>query len=222
VSSRLLVFAILFAGAGAVLAQQADFRRIEEGRRLFEKSCTACHGQNARGGRGPDLTGKLSRGALESEIVQNIIGGIPGTQMPAFPMAVEDARAIVAYLWSLRAGGPDLPVTGSAANGQRLFFGQAGCSRCHMYRGQGGRLGPDLTGIGEAKTVRELQRTISEPHRELTRGFETIEVRLRDGRELRGVRKNEDTFSLQMMDEKEKLHLLLKKDVAGIRLTGNR
>ena len=211
--------AFLAAIAGLASAQQPD-AAAERGRQLFEKACTACHGQNANGGRGPNLTGKLNRGALESEIVQNIVAGIPGTQMPAFPMPLENARSIVAYLRSLKEGGPDLSVTGDPAAGQQLFFGTARCSKCHMYRGQGGRLGPDLSRTGEARTVRELQRILAQPHQEQVRGFETVEVRLRDGRQLRGIRKNEDTFSLQMMDENEKLQLLLKKDVANVRLTG--
>ena len=66
----------------------------------------------------------------------------------------------------------------------------------------------------------ELQRAIADPHKELVHGYETVEVRFRDGQQLRGVRKNEDTFSLQMIDEKEKLHLLLKKDLAQVRLSG--
>jgi alcohol dehydrogenase (cytochrome c) len=211
---------LLLAGCGVAFAQHPAPQSVDDGRRLFAQSCAGCHGQNAKGGRGPDLTSKLHRGVLESEIMQNITSGIPGTQMPAFPMPEENARAIVAYLWSLRVGGPDLPVTGDAAAGKQLFFGEAGCSHCHMYRGQGGRIGPDLSQIGEAKTVRELQRALTEPHRELVSGFETVEVRLGDGRQLRGVRKNEDTFSLQMMDDHEKLHLLLKKDVATVKLTG--
>ena len=219
-SYRFLALGLLFAAAPAALAQPVDSQRVSEGQRLFERSCTACHGQNAQGGRGPDLTGKLHRGSLESEIVDNIINGIAGTQMPPFPMPAENARAIVAYLRSLQTGGPDLAVTGDASAGQQLFFGAAGCGRCHMYRGQGGRLGPDLSRIGEAQTVRELQAAISRPHKELARGFETIEVRMKDGSQLRGVRKNEDTFSLQVMDEQEKLRLLLKKDVASFRLTG--
>jgi PQQ-dependent dehydrogenase (methanol/ethanol family) len=219
-SLRFLVIALMLGAAAAALAQPADSQRIQEGGRLFARSCTACHGQNAKGGRGPDLTGKLNRGSLESEIVDNITNGIPGTQMPAFPMPVESARAIVAYLRSLSAGGPDLAVTGDASAGQQLFFGADGCSRCHAYRGQGGRLGPDLSRIGEARTVRELQAAISQPHKDLVRGFETIEVRMKNGAEIRGVRKNEDTFSLQVMDEQENLRLLLKKDIASFRLTG--
>ena len=211
---------VLLAIAPLALAQTADVSQLAEGQRLFESSCTACHGQNAKGGRGPDLTGRLRRGSLESEMADNIVGGIAGTQMPAFPMPQQNARAIVGYLRSLRAGGPDLAVTGNAASGQQLFFSSAGCSRCHMYQGQGGRLGPNLSRIGEARTARELQGAVARPHRELLRGFETVEVRLRNGSQVRGVIKNQDTFSLQVMDESEKLHLLLKKDAANIRLTG--
>jgi PQQ-dependent dehydrogenase (methanol/ethanol family) len=217
---RLPLFGLLIASIPLALAQSPRAAEIADGRRLFEASCTACHGQNAKGGRGPDLTGKLDHGSLESEMIDNIISGIPGTQMAAFPMKVENARAIVAYLRSLRTEGPDLTVTGNAASGQQLFFGAAGCSRCHMYQGQGGRLGPDLSRIREARGARELQQAISQPHRDLVRGFETVEVHLRNGSEIRGVRKNEDTFSLQVMDESEKLHLLAKKDVASVRLTG--
>ena len=217
-SRRFLIPALLVVLAGLASAQEPH--AADQGRQLFEKACTACHGQNAKGGRGPNLTGKLNRGALESEIVQNIVAGIPGTQMPAFPMPLENARSIVAYLRSLKEGGPDIPVTGDAAAGQQLFFGTARCGKGHMYRGQGGRLGPDLSRTGEARTVRELQRILSQPHQEQVQGFETVEVRLRGGRQLRGIRKNEDTFSLQMMDENEKLRLLLKKDVVNLRLTG--
>ena len=209
--------ALLVVATTPAIAQHVDPDRTAQGRRLFEKACTTCHGQNAKGGRGPDLTGRFHRGALESEIVQNIIGGVAGTEMPAFPMPEEEARSIVAYLKSLNAAGPDLPVTGNAVNGQRLFFGEAGCVRCHMYRGGGGRLGPDLSRAGEAKSVRELRAAITQPHKDLVHGFETVEIMPRGGGAIRGLRKNEDTFSIQVMDENEKLHMLLKKDLAEVR-----
>src|SRR5258707_10804685 len=110
---------LFFANIG--LAQTPD-ARIAEGQRLFETNCTACHGLNAKGGRGPNLTGRLRHGSLESEMADNITAGIAGTQMPAFPMPAENARAIVAYLRSLSTGGPDLPIAGNAANGQQVFF----------------------------------------------------------------------------------------------------
>ena len=44
-------------------------------------------------------------------------------------------------------------------------------------------------------------------------GYEPVTVLLRDGRRIPGVRKNEDTFSIQLMDVNEELHLLLKSDL---------
>src|SRR5581483_2829404 len=170
---RLFTFAALALLSFALPAQgqHATPDRIAQGRKLFEQNCTACHGQNAKGGRGSDLTGRLQHGATENEIVDNITHGIAGTEMPGFPLSPEDARAIAAYLRSLRASASDLPITGDAVRGEADFFGAAGCSGCHMYGGRGGRLGPDLSQERDARTVRELTGAISQPHKQLARGF---------------------------------------------------
>ena len=89
----------------------------------------------AKGGCGPDLTtGRWKWGPTDAAILQNILTGIPGTQMPAFPMPEEDGRAIVAWLRSLRSAGPDEQVTEDP-----------NASRCHMFGAEGGRLGPNLS-----------------------------------------------------------------------------
>ena len=215
---RLFIFAIpaLMGFALPLPGQHATPDRIAQGRKLFEQNCTACHGQNATGGRGSDLTGRLQHGATENEIVDNITHGIAGTEMPGFPLSPDDARAIAAFLRSLRTNASDLPITGDATRGQTAFFGAAGCSGCHMYDGRGGRLGPDLSKEHDARTVRELTEAISQPHKQLARGFESVEVTLRNGAQIRGVRKNEDTFSIQMMDQQEHLRLLLKRDITRL------
>ncbi len=194
--------------------------RVELGHKLFQKNCSACHGSEAKGGRGPDLTtGRWKSGSADADILRNILTGIPGTQMPAFPMPEDEARAIVVWLRSLRSAGPEEQVTGDPRAGRELFFGSAGCSHCHMFGGQGGRLGPNLSRIGEEKHVAELKEAILNPDATLREGYQTAEVRTADGGVIRGVVKNEDTFSLQMMDGHEKLHMFSKaglKDVARI------
>jgi PQQ-dependent dehydrogenase (methanol/ethanol family) len=190
----------------------------ESGRKLFQKSCSACHGDNAQGGaRGPNLTGELRHGASDEEILHNILNGIPGTGMPPFPMPDEEARAIVAYLGSLRKGPLEEQVKGDPQAGAKLFRGSAQCSRCHMFGGRGGRLGPDLTSIRDEKKIAELHQAIVDPDESLRPNFEPLELTFNTGAKLRGVRKNEDTFSVQVMDEQERLHLLLKKDLRAIR-----
>src|SRR5947209_2120802 len=91
-----------------LIAQRSANSDIAAGQKLFQKSCTACHGENAKGGRGPDLTtGQWRWGGSNAAILQNILSGIPGTQMPAFPMAAGDGELIVAYLRSLKSNAPE-------------------------------------------------------------------------------------------------------------------
>lgn len=193
--------------------------RIDAGHKLFQKTCAACHGTEAKGGRGSDLTtGRWKWGSSDADILRNILTGIAGTQMSAFAMPEDEGRAIVAWLRSLRSG-PEEQVTGDSRAGRALFFGDAGCSRCHMFGGQGGRLGPNLSRIGEEKHVAELKEAIKNPDQSLREGYETAEVRTAEGAVVRGVVKNEDTFSLQMMEEREKLHLLSKSTVKELTRT---
>src|SRR4029077_12227329 len=112
---------VSFFAASFLLAQQAT--DISGGQKLFQKSCTSCHGENAKGGRGSDLTtGQWRWGGSDQAILRNILSGIPGTQMPAFPMAGSDGEAIVAYLHSLHINAPEEKLRGDPAAGRSLFF----------------------------------------------------------------------------------------------------
>src|SRR6266849_4670809 len=211
-SSALLLFVSI-----SILAAQGP-EDVASGRELFQKFCTACHGGNAKGGRGPDLTsGRWRSGGSDADILRNILAGIPNTEMPAFPMRAREGEQIVAYLRSLGGTAPAETPKGDPVAGRALFFGSAGCGRCHMFGGQGGRLGPDLgLPMGGGRRPVNVREAILNPDESLRRNYETVEVRLSNGRLLRGVLKNEDTFSLQIMDEKEQLHMLLKSDVKQI------
>src|SRR5262249_18066737 len=90
------------------------------------------------------------------------------------------------------------------------------CSRCHMFGGRGGRLGPDLTSARDGENFTELRHAITNPDRTLLPNFGSVELTFKTGGKLRGIRKNEDTFSIQVMDEQERLHLLLKKALSAV------
>ncbi len=187
------------------------------GQLLFQKFCTACHGGNAKGGRGPDLTsGQWRWGSSNAEIVRNIMRGIPGTEMPGFPVSQAEGEQIVTYLFSLGRAVPKEALRGDPVAGRTLFFGSAGCSRCHMFGGLGGRIGPDLSAPAEGRRPVNLRQAILNPDQARRRGYEGIEVQLTDGRVFRGVAKSEDTFSIQMMDEAEHLQMLWKRDITRI------
>ena len=209
--------ALLAVSAAAVSPIWADELQIERGRELFAEKCAACHGENAKGGRGSDITtGQWRWGGSDTELKLNIRQGIPGTQMPPTEMSEEAALDIIAFLRTLSEEEQE-PVTGDPSKGREIFFGAGGCTGCHFFGGHGGRLGPDLTNIRDEKKLSELRKAITDPSESLRPGFETIEVEFPDGRIVEGSRRNEDTFSVQFMDRQERLHMLLKKDAVRVR-----
>ena len=211
---------LFIVGSLCLPAQSPHENAVEKGGNLFNKACTACHGARAQGGRAANLAkGEWHFGGTDEAIAGNIANGIQGTQMPAFPMADADVKAVVAYLRSLEGANKDEAITGDAAAGSALFFGGAACAKCHMFQGRGGRLGPDLSRIGDEKKLAAIREAIQNPSATLRQGFRTIEATFKDGRKVTGVAKNEDAFSLQMIDTAEKLHLLNKSQLKQVRQT---
>jgi len=203
---------------------------IKEGASLFRGNCSPCHGLNARGGgRGPDLTsGMWVHGSTDAAIFQTINQGVPGTEMPANTFEDSETWALVSYLRSV-GGGKHPPVAGDRARGEQIFFGKGGCVQCHIVMGRGGHLGPELTRVGAARSVAYLTDSIREPDKELSLGmtdpnnhyvipmeYETVTVMTHDGGRIVGIAKNEDAFSIQLISQDDKMHLLVKKDLDKI------
>jgi cytochrome c oxidase cbb3-type subunit 3 len=212
-----------------------DRRAAKAGEFEFRINCALCHGLSARGGgRGPDLTRAHKRhGDSDSDLFRNISQGIPGTAMPAngtngqgVGMTDKEIWQIITYLRSIQVKAP-LKNLGNAAHGKQLFYGDANCSTCHMVEGKGGRVGPDLTSVGVSRTVESLVESVrkpsqrlawglTEPTKEFAQRYETVTVVTPDGEEIKGVTLNEDSFSLQLMDTAERIHLLEKDKLRSI------
>lgn len=79
-----------------------------------------------------------------------------------------------------------------------------------MVGDRGGRLGPALSRIGASRSAAALEREIRRPGEVIPVGFETITVTLPDGTRVRGLRKNEDTFSVQVMTPTEDVRSFAK------------
>jgi alcohol dehydrogenase (cytochrome c) len=67
----------------------------------------------------------------------------------------------------------------------------------------------------------QVRKVITNPNETLKGKSQSVLIKLRNGSEITGVRKNEDTFFIQIMDQREKLHLLSKKDLQGVSLAPN-
>lgn len=209
----LFLFALLTAPAAFAQSHDANAAALAEGQKVFASNCSACHGWDAKGARGPDLTsGTWRHGSTAAQIAKNIHDGIPGTGMPAFPLKDNQPRLIADWLIS-QVRGVDEKATGDPVAGKSLFYGSGGCSGCHAIQGSGSGFAPDLTGIGDQRSVRDLTGQITVPGERPRGGNRGAEVTTHDGRKIRGLIVVDNTYSLFLRDRAEKLHLLAKADI---------
>ena len=187
---------------------------VEAGRTAFQSRCASCHGFDGTGNRGPDLTaGVFRHGSSDRALFLNVLNGIPNTGMPSVRLSDKEMWQIVAYVRSLsRAGGP---VEGDPVAGQQLYA-RAACGRCHWIDGTGGRLGPDLTAVGWRRSATYLRTSLIEPDHDIDAAYRQVTVRPRGGDVVRGVLRNEDVFSIQLLDSQERLRSFAKADLDRI------
>ena len=211
ISGTLVVAPLLAQAPPGARSQQrtqnpfdGDAAALRVGTQIFRGRCAGCHGLGGRGYIGPDLA---QTEKTDAELFQVIQRGIPGTEMPGYPAdAPEDydfeTWQLVTFVRSLATTAKAAPIElkGDAANGSRLFWGSAGCGTCHSIAGQGGRLGPELTRGFPAGARDVMIREIRRPNEVIRTGYATVTIVNRDGTRIRGILKNEDTFSLRMMD----------------------
>lgn len=187
---------------------------IRSGMGLFRARCADCHGLDASGYRGPDLVAAVAGGATDERLFQTIRKGVPGTEMPSTDAPDDDLLMMIAYLRSVgTVPAPERP-TGNVDNGAKLFSSQ--CASCHRVAGKGGRIGPDLTRVGIARSRAALVREIRTPSEFVAPNFETVTLVTKDGQRIRGTRKNEDVFSIQVMDMRERIQGYLKGDLREV------
>ncbi|MBK8091229.1 MAG: c-type cytochrome [Verrucomicrobiaceae bacterium] len=95
---------------------------------------------------------------------------------------------------------PDVLAKANLSNGRMLFT--AVCGACHMMYGQGGKIGPDLTGSGRA-SIDYLLENIADPSGVVSADYRMSLLTLKDGRQLSGViaGKTDRTLTLRTLTE---------------------
>ncbi|HEY5623968.1 MAG TPA: c-type cytochrome [Gammaproteobacteria bacterium] len=179
----------------------ADAEAIRRGMGVYRLRCADCHGTDARGVRGPDLTQLWAAGRTDEGIFRTITDGVPGTTMrPIDRVRTRDSeiRDVIAYLRSVSSP-PHRDLTGDPVRGEQLF--RTNCSLCHQVNASGGRLGPDLSRIGMARSVEALERRIRGDYGKMVDpAFAPTTLMAANGERMQGVKKNEDLFSIQIID----------------------
>lgn len=216
----------LLATAGSAAAQ--DAADIAGGRTLYGALCVTCHGFDGAGAMGPPINRARLLLAPDDAALRRIIAdGIPDRGMPRVRRTSDDEqRQLVAYIRSLGRQAR-APARGNAGQGLAVY-GRLGCAGCHVIDGEGGTFGPELTEIGRLRSLDHLRQAIVEPAAGLPRGnlavpargyleYLPVTVVLRDGREVRGVRLNEDVFTIQLRDGAGRIHSFRKSETDVVR-----
>jgi cytochrome c oxidase cbb3-type subunit III len=190
---------------------QAD---IDIGARVYNTQCAQCHGPNGDQVSGIDLRrGQFRRASSDDDLARIISNGVPGTGMPPFALQPPEMIGVIAFI---RAGfDPAVrPIKiGSAARGEPIVLGSGGCLACHRINDRGSRVGPDLSDIGAARNAEAIHRSLIDPTSGMMPINRPVRILMKDGRTISGRRLNEDTYTVQLIDEKEQLHSLSKSDM---------
>ena len=201
---------------------------VQAGKVLFGHLCVTCHGFDGTGGAGPPLNrAKLVNAPDDAALRAIIADGIPNRGMPRVRRTLDsEQRALVAYVRSLGRTTP--PSTrGNPQKGSELYA-KLNCAACHIVKGQGGTLGPELTDIGVQRGQPYLRQALVEPAAAFPNStlrvqgpgyseFLPVRVVMKDGAEVRGIRLNEDLFTIQLRDQSGKFHSIRKSNAEVIR-----
>jgi cytochrome c oxidase cbb3-type subunit III len=190
---------------------QAD---IAYGAQVFKTQCIACHGENGDAVAGLNFrAGQFKRVFSDGDLRKIITTGIPGTAMPAWHLDAAELAGVIAYLRNMSTFDASAVPLGDPAHGRTVFEGTGQCASCHRVDGKGPRVAPDLSDIAALRTPDFLERTLLDPNASMLPANRTVRVVTRDGKVITGRRLNEDTYTIQLIDQQEHLVSLVKADL---------
>jgi putative heme-binding domain-containing protein len=185
---------------------------IAAGSRIYGPQCSPCHGRDGDQISGVDLRrGLFRRSTTDEDLAKVITSGTPGG-MPPFKLEPAELLGLVAYIRARFDSTASVKV-GDAARGKAIFEGKGTCASCHRVSGRGPRAAPDLSDVGITRTPAALERSVREPSSAMLPINRPVRIVTADGKTIRGRRVNEDTFTVQVLDEEERLHSLVKREL---------
>jgi putative heme-binding domain-containing protein len=218
----LITTLLLLATAQAPLhdAQYSD-SDIAYGATLYQSKCITCHGAGGDAIGGVNLrSGKFRNAVIDRDLERFIRAGSPAG-MPAFNLDSAEMAGIIAYVRNMNAFDSAKVKLGDVARGRAVVAGKGGCLTCHRVGPAGSHVAPDLNEIGSARSAGSLQRSLTEPNSQMMPINRPVRAVKKDGTIVTGRRLNEDTYSVQIIDDKEHLQSLLKSDLRELTVSTN-
>jgi putative heme-binding domain-containing protein len=216
--ARALLCLALLGTAAPAAAQDHTYSStdIATGVRIYGAQCQLCHGATGDTVAGVNLRiGRFRRAVTDDDLAQVMAKGV-APAMPGFSLTPAEANGVIAFI---RAGfDPDGTAVkvGNVDRGKTLFAGKGACASCHRAGPEGPRSAPDLSDIGAVRTPAALQRALLEPTRAMPPINRPMTLQTTAGRTIRGRRVNEDTFSMQLVDDTGHLVTVVKKDLKSV------
>ncbi len=187
---------------------------IQYGATVYASQCITCHGPNGDQVSGVDLrSGRFRNASSDDDLRRIITVGIQGTSMPGRRLDAPQMTGLIAYIRNMRDFNAAPVPLGDAARGQALFEGKGRCATCHRVNGKGSHVAPDLSDIGVSRAAGALQQALLDPSSTMLPIDRPVHIVTKDGKTINGRRLNEDTFTVQIIDDHERLLSLSKSDL---------
>jgi len=186
---------------------------IAHGAALYAARCVTCHGTQGDAIGGVNLRSGIFRNAVIDRDLERFIRAGSPAGMPAFTLDTPDMAGIVAYLRNMNAFDATAVKTGDAARGRAIFSGKGACAGCHRVGATGAIVGPNLSDVGAVRSAGSLQRTLLDPASQMMPINRPVRLVRQDGTVVNGRRLNEDTYSVQIIDDAGNLRSFLKTDL---------
>ena len=131
--------------------------------------------------------------------------------MPPGEYSGSELTALVAYVRTMRDLDASNIRVGDAGRGQSIVMGEGDCTSCHRIEGEGSLgMAPDLSLIGASRSAGSLESSLLSPSASMIPINRPVRAVLSDGTVVNGRRVNEDTYSVQLIDETGRLRSLDK------------
>jgi PQQ-dependent dehydrogenase (methanol/ethanol family) len=234
-ATGIIAFASLFEAPGQKEpSHPVDDPGFSAAKQTFERNCASCHGSGGAGGdRAPSLADNPDLRKLSAQEIGSIIREGTPRGMPSFPsLPASDVTQLALWVHSMNQSAVASAPPDQVAAGERFFFGEGGCSSCHMVRGQGAANGPDLSNIAARSSMTEIEKVLDDPTSQMgihslavcppwafcpDFSWAVIEVTLNNGKVLRGFGRKRTEHELQLQSFDGKLQLLDAGDYTLVR-----
>ena len=190
---------------------QAD---ITYGMQVYGETCVSCHGPDGDAIVGVNFrTGQFRNASSDPDLMDIIENGIPDTAMPPGNYNSSELTALVAYLRTMGDIDSSNVDIGDAARGETIYRGKGDCASCHRVGPEGSRIAPKLSNIGAIRSAGSLAESLVDPTAAMLPLNRTVRAVTQDGTLHLGRRLNEDTYTVQIINENERLLSLVKDDL---------